>query len=595
MVKYRKIGTTVLFMCLSISIVLIGFFGVLSVTNIYGISNKQIVSMEDRMREDYDEMIKGQVQSIVSLLDPISKQIEEGKLTEKDGKELAASLIRSAKYLESGYFWADTTEGINVVLLGSAVEGTDRRGLADHNGFKIVEKFLEIGNGEGSGFLDYYFPKANETEPSQKRAYVQIYKPFNWIIGTGNYVDEFEKVVAAEKEATSKTIGGVVGIILVSSAILLFITAVLSFVSRNIISKKVDKTLALAKKISEFDLTGSECEIPSFRGRPNELDGLLKMVCTVRGNLEEMIRNISGNAGKVADVAANMAATVNDTNKMTKEVATVMSHISQGSTEQAENTAEAAEATGKTGDTINAIVEILGKLDESISSINDRKDEGLKLLAELNAAGKNSSEAFGAMKVMTGETSDSVAKISQASEMIQSISDQTNLLALNAAIEAARAGESGKGFAVVAEEIRKLAEQSASFTKDIREVIEGLRQKSEDSVAMMEKVNTEIEKQTVIRAETDSKFAEIAKEVEIGRTVTNELKDSAAVLENENRHLIEMVESLSSISEENAASTEEVNAAIDEEAEAMNNIATAQEELADIADMLRAEVAKFKI
>ena len=238
---------------------------------------------------------------------------------------------------------------------------------------------------------------------------------------------------------------------------------------------------------------------------------------------------------------------------------------------------------------------ILGKLDESISSINDRKDEGLKLLAELNAAGKNSSEAFGAMKVMTGETSDSVAKISQASEMIQSISDQTNLLALNAAIEAARAGESGKGFAVVAEEIRKLAEQSASFTKDIREVIEGLRQKSEDSVAMMEKVNSEIEKQTIIRSETDSKFAEIAKEVEIGRTVTNELKDSAAVLEKENRHLIEMVESLSSISEENAASTEEVNAAIDEEAEAMNNIATAQEELADIADMLRAEVAKFKI
>ena len=572
MVKYRKIGTTVLFMCLSISIVLIAFFGVLSVTNIYSISDKQIVSMEDRMREDYDEMIKGQVQTIVSLLDPINKQIEEGKLSEKDGKELAASIIRGGKYLDSGYFWADTTEGINVVLLGSAVEGTDRRGLTDHNGFKIVEKFLEIGNGEGSGFLDYYFPKA-----------------------TGNYVDEFEKVVAAEKESTSKTVGTVVGIILVSSAALLFITAALSFIFRNVISKKVDKTLKLAKKISEFDLTGSECELPSLKGRPNELDGLLKMVCTVRGNLEEMIRNISGNAGTVADVAANMAATVNDTNKMTKEVATVMSHISQGSTEQAENTAEAAEATGKTGDTINAIVGILGKLDESIISINDRKDEGLKLLAELNAAGKNSSEAFGAMKVMTGETSDSVAKISQASEMIQSISDQTNLLALNAAIEAARAGESGKGFAVVAEEIRKLAEQSASFTKDIREVIEGLRQKSEDSVAMMEKVNSEIEKQTIIRSETDSKFAEIAKEVEIGRTVTNELKDSAAVLEKENRHLIEMVESLSSISEENAASTEEVNAAIDEEAEAMNNIATAQEELADIADMLRAEVAKFKI
>lgn len=56
---YRKIGTTVLFMCLSISIILITFFGILSVTNIYNISGKQIAAMENRMREDYDEMIKG--------------------------------------------------------------------------------------------------------------------------------------------------------------------------------------------------------------------------------------------------------------------------------------------------------------------------------------------------------------------------------------------------------------------------------------------------------------------------------------------------------------------------------------------------------
>ena len=112
---------------------------------------------------------------------------------------------------------------------------------------------------------------------------------------------------------------------------------------------------------------------------------------------------------------------------------------------------------------------------------------------------------------------------------------------------------------------------------------------------MMERVNSEIEKQTQIRAETDSKFTEIAKEVEISHTVTGELKDSADILERENRRLIEMVENLSSISEENAALTEEVNSTIDEEAEAMSRIAAAQVELAEIADILRAEVAKFRV
>lgn len=595
MMKYRKIGTAVLFMCLSIAILLTAFFGIFSVTSIYKISNKELAVMEERMHKDYDEMIKGQVQTIVTMIEPINKQIQEGKLTEEKGKELAASVIREARYGESGYFWVDNTEGVNVVLLGSDIEGTNRTGIADHNGFKIVQRFLELGNGEGSGFLDYYYPKANEAEASPKRAYVQIYKPFNWIIGTGNYVDEFDKIVALEREETNKIIGGIVGLIFISASVLLLASVVISFIFRKIISAKVDKTLGLAKKMAEFDLTGSEYELPAARRKQDELDGLLKMVCTVRGNLEEMIRVISDNAAKVADISGDISQIVSRTNKIAEDAAESMENISKGSGELAEHTLSAASATGNTGNIIGDMMEVLNRLDESIRVINDRKNEGMKLLAELNKAGKNSSEAFGIMKVMTEETSESAAKISQASEMIQSISDQTNLLALNAAIEAARAGEAGKGFAVVADEIRKLAEQSASFTEDIREVIEVLKQKSEESVAMMEKVSTEIGKQTEIRAETGNKFTEISEQVEESRMVEEELKRSALILEKENKNLIEMVESLSAISEENAASTEEVNATIDEEARNMNTIAEAEEELKLIADRLKEEVARFKI
>lgn len=111
-------------------------------------------------------------------------------------------------------------------------------------------------------------------------------------------------------------------------------------------------------------------------------------------------------------------------------------------------------------------------------------------------------------------TNESSGKIQNASQMIRTIAEQTNLLALNAAIEASRAGETGKGFAVVADEIRKLAEQSNQFTKEISTVIGDLTGKTGQAVQTMQEVNNLVNSQTKSVETTNGKFEDVAVSIE---------------------------------------------------------------------------------
>jgi methyl-accepting chemotaxis protein len=134
-----------------------------------------------------DVLIKSEVETAVSMLQAISNKQQQGEMTLEQAQKLGADLMRELRYGTEGYFWADTTEGVNVVLYGRKdVEGKNRLEAKDHNGTYYIKEFLAKAQA-GGGYVEYWFPKKGQTTAQPKRSYVLLFEPFGWVVGTGYY------------------------------------------------------------------------------------------------------------------------------------------------------------------------------------------------------------------------------------------------------------------------------------------------------------------------------------------------------------------------------------------------------------------------
>ena len=135
----------------------------------------------------HDLLIKSEVETAVSMLQAIFTKHQQGEMTLDQAKKLGADLLRELRYGDEGYFWADTTEGVNVVLYGRKdVEGRSRLEDKDQQGTYVTKEFLAKAKA-GGGYGEYWFPKRGEATPQLKRSYVLLFKPFGWVVGSGYY------------------------------------------------------------------------------------------------------------------------------------------------------------------------------------------------------------------------------------------------------------------------------------------------------------------------------------------------------------------------------------------------------------------------
>ena len=126
--------------------------GILNMNGMDQSYEQSVASMKQVLYDDYDAQIKGQVENVIALLNEEYKDFQEGICTEEEAKTAAADLVRGLRYGDSGYFWIDTYEGDNVVLLGGEVEGTNRLETKDSNGYQMIKDIIQNGRQADGGF-----------------------------------------------------------------------------------------------------------------------------------------------------------------------------------------------------------------------------------------------------------------------------------------------------------------------------------------------------------------------------------------------------------------------------------------------------------
>ena len=363
------------------------------------------------------------------------------------------------------------------------------------------------------------------------------------------------------------------------------VAMIVAIIMVNGLLKKLFSSVALVQQLHGNNLAIDYNN--QFKDNKDEYEGIYNSTYEFACNLNDIISNIKNASEDLRDISGDLNDNASIANQTTEEISRAVENVASGAQNQAEDTQNVVESVANMGSHIENIMENTNFLSETATKMNDAKEKVIDALDMLTVTNNSTMEDVKDVNRQIDLTNESINSIFAALNLIQDIATQTNLLSLNASIEAARAGEVGKGFAVVAEEIKKLAEQSSENSDEINQNLNALVNNYKLMIQKMEQTTNNINEQNEKLNETKANFVTL----ENGINDTNKqivlINEMVESLDKERDNISGVVLELSAISEENAASTQQITASIEE----LNSIVTIVDDKANGLSSLSVDLA----
>lgn len=382
-------------------------------------------------------------------------------------------------------------------------------------------------------------------------------------------------------------------VLVIGLAIILVIigAAIFFAIFKEMKGLKVIEAYCLQLAKGDFTFTISD----KLLSRADELGGLANNFVKMKSSISGLINQVNTSGVEVNHSSQDLLENLTQMARVAEELAGGVASIAEGANTQSHQIQTGLDKTQQLDGSIQQNLTNISLLEQSTKAVDVAVVDGTHILDQLIQNTGLIQEVALSVQDSIGSINTYSHKIEEMNETIGAIANQTNLLALNAAIEAARAGEAGSGFAVVASEIKKLAEQSAISSEQINQVVSEIQLLIVSAVEQVKVCSDTVTTQVDYVASTQGQYETIQNSVLETQHNLRDLTQTATEMSENKNHILDLLTSLSEISEEYAASTEESSANIEEQSATIENLTEECRKLATLSDELLASLTQFKL